>query len=244
MSEAQRLAKRVAMLRNCSRREAELIVEGGWVRVDGVVVEAPQHKVTDQVIEVDPKARAEPLPPVTLLLHKPAGVADDGVAASARALLSQAKHWRSDPARQRLLQKHLLQQVCATALESAASGLLVFSQDWPVRRKLLQDGALVEHELIVEVRGPVSPQQLAQLLRAPVVDGRAMLPAKVSITSQAADVTGLRFAVKGHYPGRIAHLCDSAGLAMLSMRRIRVGRIALAALPPGQWRFMQPFEKF
>lgn len=244
MSEPQRLAKRVAQLRNCSRREAELIVEGGWVRVDGVVVEAPQHKVLDQQIEIDPQARAEPLPPVTLLVHKPAGFSDDGAAASAQTLLVQANHWRMDPSRQRLLQKHLLRQVCVTSLEPAASGLMVFSQDWPVQRKLLQDGALVEHELIVEVRGTVPARTLAELRRAPVVDGRSMLPAKVSITSQTDAVTGLRFAVKGHYPGRIAHLCDMAGLVMLSMRRIRVGRIALAALPAGQWRFLQAVEKF
>ena len=244
MSEAQRLAKRVAVLRSCSRREAELLVEGGWVRVDGAVVEAAQFKVLDQVVEVDPQARAQALPPVTLLLHKPAGLVDDGAAGSARALLSPANHWRMDASRQRLLQKHLLQQVCVTTLESAASGLLVFSQDWPVQRKLQQDGALVEHELIVDVRGTVSPQALAQLQRAPVVDGRAMLPAKASITSQGAEVTGLRFAVKGHYPGRIAQLCNTAGLVILAMRRIRVGRITLAALPPGQWRFLQPFERF
>ena len=244
MSEPLRLAKRVALLRNCSRREAELIVEGGWVRVDGVVVEAPQAKVLDQLIEIDPRARADPLPPVTLLLHKPAGVADDAVGAPARDLLLQANHWRKDQTGMRLLHKHLQQQVCVTALETAASGLLVFSQDWPVQRKLQHDGALVEHELIVEVRGPVSPEALAQLRRSPVVDGRAMLPAKVSITSQTKAVTGLRCAVKGHYPGRIAKMCDAAGLVMLALRRIRVGRIALGALPVGQWRFLQPFERF
>ena len=40
-----RLAKRVADMLGCSRREAELYIEGGWVTVDGAGVEAPQARV-------------------------------------------------------------------------------------------------------------------------------------------------------------------------------------------------------
>ena len=48
MTEPVRLAKRVAALAQCSRREAEMYIEGGWVRVDGVTVEEPQFKVLEQ----------------------------------------------------------------------------------------------------------------------------------------------------------------------------------------------------
>ncbi|MGH8832565.1 MAG: S4 domain-containing protein [Polaromonas sp.] len=47
MTEPPRLAKRVAELVRCSRREAEQYIEGGWVRVDRQVVEMPQFKVLD-----------------------------------------------------------------------------------------------------------------------------------------------------------------------------------------------------
>ena len=39
MTEPVRLSKRVADMVPCSRREAEQYIEGGWVRVDGQVVE-------------------------------------------------------------------------------------------------------------------------------------------------------------------------------------------------------------
>ena len=42
MTEPVRLAKRLAAQLPCSRREAELYITGGWVKVDGQVVEAPQ----------------------------------------------------------------------------------------------------------------------------------------------------------------------------------------------------------
>ncbi|MBC7706723.1 MAG: RNA-binding protein, partial [Rhodoferax sp.] len=88
------------------------------------------------------------------------------------------------------------------------------------------------------------PQILQGLNRAPVIDGRAMLPSKVSINSQTGGVTGLRFAIKGSFPGQIAQMCDTAGLAILSIKRIRVGRVPLAGLLSGQWRYLMPYERF
>ena len=46
LERGERLAKRVAAMLSCSRREAELYIEGGWVRVEGVVVEEPQFRAT------------------------------------------------------------------------------------------------------------------------------------------------------------------------------------------------------
>jgi len=108
----------------------------------------------------------------------------------------------------------------------------------------VQDAALVENEVIVDVTGDVSPERLQRLNRAPVIDGRAMVASKVSISRQSESVTGLRFAVKGSRPGQIAQMCEAAGLQVVAMKRIRVGRIAMAALPLGQWRFLAPFERF
>ena len=73
MTDSIRLSKRVAELRACSRREAEQIITGGWVRVDGVVIEEPQFRVADQHIAIDPQANPAQAEPVTLLLHKPPG---------------------------------------------------------------------------------------------------------------------------------------------------------------------------
>ena len=244
MTEPIRLAKRLAEMLACSRRQAELYIEGGWVRVDGEVVETPNVKVQDQSIELDADARLEPTLPVTLLLHKPPGFDWDDGRQPARALLLSASRWSGDRSSNRWLKRHLLEQVCVTPLEPGASGLLVFTQDWRIRRKLQEDAARVEHELIVDVAGDVTESALRQLNRAPVVDGRAMVPAKVSISRQVDAVTGLRFAVKGSRPGQIAQMCAATGLSVLGMKQIRVGRIALAALPSRHWRYLLPYERF
>lgn len=244
MTEPLRLARRLADIVGCSRREAELYVEGGWVRVDGVVVEAPQTKVRDEAITLDPQARAQAVPPVTLLLHKPVDYDSADGPRLASGLMLPGSRWNGEHRAQRQLQRHLQAQVCVTPLESGASGLLVFTQDWRVRRKLTEEAARVEHEVIADVTGEVNDAALRHLNRAPIVSGRAMLPAKVSISRQVAGVTGLRFAVKGCMPGQIAQMCATVQLTVIGMRRIRVGRIALAALPVGQWRYLMPYERF
>lgn len=240
----QRLAKRVAEQWNCSRREAELYIEGGFVTVDGVMVDLPQFRVLNQRLELAPHARPEEAQPMTILLHKPPGFeAEDGRRPATQLLVPSAR-FAGDRATERPLRRHFAQQVCVTPLETGASGLLVFTQDFRIRRKLTEDAATVEHEVMVEVTGQVTPEALARLNRAPVVDGRAMPAAKVSVSRQAEAVTGLRFALKGGYPGQIAQMCDAVQLRVVGMKRLRVGRLPLSGLPLGQWRYLLPYERF
>jgi 23S rRNA pseudouridine2604 synthase len=232
-SEGVRLAKRVAALAGCSRREAELLIENGAVRVDGVPALLPQSRVHDgQHVEIESGARPEPVVAVTLLLHKPAGMPTD----SSQRLLVAANHHEPERAGQRFLPAHAKAQRCMTPLETGASGLVAFTQEWRIERKLQEDAGILEYEVMVDVAGPVGPEVLARLER----EG----PARVSIGRQSDDQTGLRFAIKGALPGQIAHLCDRAGLQILAMRRIRIGRVPLAGLLPGQWRYLAPQERF
>jgi 23S rRNA pseudouridine2604 synthase len=192
----------------------------------------PQSRVrASQLVDIEAGARPQPVAPVTLLLHKPAGLPTE----SAHRLLLAANHQDPERAGLRFLPRHVAAQRCMTALETGASGLLVFTQEFRVERKLQEDAGLLEHEMMVDVAGPVGPETLARLARS---------VARVSIGQQAEGHTGLRFAVKGARPGQIAHLCDDAGLQILAMKRIRLGRVPLAGLLPGQWRYLGPQERF
>jgi len=230
--EGIRLAKRVAAMAGVSRREAELLIENGTVRVDGMPALLPQSRVqSHQKVEIEAGARPEPIVPVTLLLYKPAGMATD----VAHRLLVAANHHEPERAGQRFLPVHAKGQHCMTPLETGASGLVVYTQEFRIERKLQEDAAILEHEVMVDVAGAVSPEVLARLERS---------PARVSIGRQADDQTGLRFALKGARPGQIANICDTVGLRILAMRRIRIGRVPLAGLQPGQWRYLAPHERF
>ncbi|MFP3813572.1 S4 domain-containing protein, partial [Bacillus sp. SIMBA_005] len=66
--------KHLAALLDCSRADARQYIEGGWVLVEGEVVDAPQHPVEDESVVLAPGARLGDTEPATLLLHKPAGL--------------------------------------------------------------------------------------------------------------------------------------------------------------------------
>ena len=250
MSEPIRLSKRLAEMLPCSRSEAEQYIEGGWVTVDGVLVEEPQFRVDNQRIELSKDASLLALTPVTLLLHKPAGceagltgAPNHSSTAEASGLLTVAGHWSGDKSGQRLLKKHFTGVEFVTPLATPASGLLVFTQDWRVARKLREDAALMEHEVIVEVSGDIKPGGLERMNRADhgfTFKGVLLPAARVSWQSE----TRLRFALKGEKPGQLAYFCESVGLRVEAMKRIRIGRVPMSSLPIGQWRYLLPEERF
>lgn len=240
-STGERLSKRVAALRACSRREAEQYIEGGWVRVNGVVVEEPQHRVLDENIEIDANVNLMADSAVTLLLDKPADCPDG---AKSVALLGVASHFSHDPSGIRPLKRHFVGLHSLVALETGASGLLVFTQDWRVARKLTEDAALLEHEYTVEVAGQVSTETLARLNHGLSSNAQPLPRVKVSINSSNESSSKLRFAVKGAHLGLLAHLCERVNLKILGMKRIRIGRVAMTQLPAGQWRYLLPHERF
>lgn len=235
--EPLRLSKVVAALVPCSRREAEQYIAEGWVRVDGQRVEEPQVRVAPgQRVEVDAQARLQPAQPATFLLHKPAGMASG----PARELLGAAGHWAGDASGVRRIKSHAAGLVDLLPLPPQASGLAVFSQDGRIVRKLQEDAALMEQELVAQVAGNIAPGGLERLGRGLVREGRPLPPVRVSWQSE----TRLRLAGKGLAPQAVPWMCAQVGLELVALRRIRIGRIAMAGLPPGQWRYLPPGERF
>ena len=235
MHEPVRLARRVAELKGCSRREAEQYIEGGWVTVDGLVVEQPQSRVQDQRVEIDPSASLLALTPITILLNKPAGAAPD-VAPNQRA--------RDDPSGVRALKRHFNHLVIPAPLPREASGLVVLSQDARILRKLTEDAGTTEQELIAQVAGEVSPEQVKRLCHGLTFRNQPLPPIKVSVNSASDGETRLRFALKAVLPEQVPGMCEAVGLRLLALKRMRIGRVSLGPLPVGQWRYLMGHERF
>jgi 23S rRNA pseudouridine2604 synthase len=236
-ADSQRLAKLVAALVPCSRSQAEQYITQGWVRVDGQVSDAPHQRVnTGQRVEIDPHARLQPLVSATFLIHKPAGMP----ARALTGLLEKSKQWSGDTSGLRRSKTHLSGLQMLMPMPDPASGLCILSQDLRVIRKLTEDDRLVEQELIADVGGQITADGLVRLCHGLQYKGQRLPPARVSWQSEAR----LRFAVKGIAPEWIEGMCAQVGLELIALRRIRLGRIPMAGLPLGQWRYLPPGERF
>ena len=251
-SDLQRLSKRLAAQLACSRSDAELYITGGWVRVDGQVVEEPQARVgSHQTVTVDPQAKPQPLASMTVIWHKPASrvLPDEPLLPDALAAkwFTAANRFEGDRSGVRLLKVHLHKLLTVAPMGNKASGLMVFTQNPGVARKISDEAAQIEHEWLAEVAEDPALQDadrreavLRSLGQPMFFDGWSLPSARASWQSEWR----LRLAIKGCRPGQVAHLVERAGLRLTALRRQRLGRIGLASLPPGQWRYLLPHERF
>lgn len=247
MDEALRLAKRVAAQQGCSRQQAELLIIGGWVRVDGVTVEEPQARVRDdQHVAVDPQARPEPVEPVTLLWHKPAGVVvpDDAELPEAWTAewLGESRRQPGETLSVRPLRAHRRRLAVLAPLGERSAGLMVFTQHAGVARRLNDAQRPLEHEWLIDIDGEVADRAavLAALAR-PVYAQRQQAPtARASWQSDRR----LRLVVRNPWPDQVGELLVRSGLVIAGARRQRIGRLGLGELAPGQWRYAAANERF
>jgi 23S rRNA pseudouridine2604 synthase len=240
MPDPVRLAKCVADLMRCSRLEAEQYVKGGWVTVDGRVVEDPAHPVTGEVVAVDAAAQVETVEPATVLLHKPVGFDAISGRRAAAALVQPDTRWPDDPSGVHLLERHFHRLTPLVPLDADASGLMVLTQDGRGWRRLTEDGDEIEQEFVVEVSGDIAPSGLARLTHGLHYNGRALRPCKVSWQNEIR----LRFALKGVQGGQLRDMCAQVGLDVVAIRRIRIGKIPLGKMPVGTWRYLPVGERF
>lgn len=245
--QAIRLSKRLASDIGCSRAEAEHYIDAGFVTVDGQVQDTPGARVLpSQTVALQPKAHLRPIQPVTLLLHKPAGyslrpLAPGRTGDSAVDLLVPEHLAAVDtPQPMNPLPRHFRHQQFLLPIPRAASGLVVYSQDARIIRHMTEDAALVEQECLAEVRGQMVEDGLALLANGLYVDGERLPPLKASWQNE----THLRFALKRVAPEWLGAICAALGLELLALKRLRIGRISLGKLPPGQWRYLQGYERF
>ena len=86
----------------------------------------------------------------------------------------------------------------------------------------------------------MSAQDLARLNHGLVLDGQRLRPAKVWWQNEDQ----LRFILREGKKRQIRRMCDLVGLRVVGLKRIRIGKVMLGDLPPGQWRYLAPDETF
>lgn len=247
----QRLSKRVMAERACSRSEAERLIVAGRVRVDGLLVEAPETRVSPtQSVSVDNSAAMQPVAPVTVLWHKPPGVVMPEGDMLPEPL---AQQWLSEDTRApgerkagavlKVQRRHLR---LLWPLGGEESGLVVFSQAHGVQRRLSEEAQRMEQEWLLDLAGEVPAdaaaraELMARLSVALVGDGQRTFAARASWQSDRR----IRVAIKGAVPGLIGQALEHAGLQASVQRRQRLGRVSVAGLAEGQWRHLLATERF
>lgn len=242
--EPVRLSKLMAQRGLCSRREADEYISRGWVFVDGARVDVLGTKVLPtQRVTLDERARASQKRLVTILLHKPVGYVSGQPEKGyqpAVVLVKPENRWTRDPAPLEFQAGHLPGLAPAGRLDIDSQGLLVFTQDGRVAKRLIGENSEVEKEYLVRVTGTFGPRTLERLRHGLELDGAPLKPAGAERLNEEQ----LQIILHEGKKRQIRRMCELVGLKVTALKRVRIGRVRLGDLPLGQWRYLGEDEAF
>ena len=164
-------------------------------------------------------------------------------------LIAPRSRWAGDASRRRFSPAHLAHLAPAGRLDIDSTGLLILTQDGRIARHIIGAESRVEKEYLVrvalpgvtqDVRAALPPSALQKLRHGLALDGQPLAPARVDWQNGEQ----LRFVLVEGKKRQIRRMCALVGLHVAALRRIRIGRVRLGALPLGQWRYLGDGEVF
>lgn len=225
-----RLNKYIANAGICSRREADVLIATGAITVNGEVVTEMGHKVmpTDEVRYGDKILQREK--PVYVLLNKPKDYItttdDERGRANVMELVRDACEERIYP---------------VGRLDRDTTGLLLFTNDGDLTKKLTHPSSEIEKTYDVELDKPFASVDM-DLLRNNGVelhDGK-ITPDEVEYVGEGKKEVGITI-----HSGKnriVRRIFESLGYEVVKLDRVVFAGLTKKDLPRGRWRFLTKSE--
>ena len=225
-----RLNKYIANAGICSRREADVLIATGAITVNGEIVTEMGHKVmpTDEVRYGDKILQREK--PVYVLLNKPKDYItttdDERGRANVMELVRDACEERIYP---------------VGRLDRDTTGLLLFTNDGDLTKKLTHPSSEIEKTYDVELDKPFASVDM-DLLRdngVELYDGK-IKPDEVEYVGEGKKEIGITI-----HSGKnriVRRIFESLGYEVVKLDRVVFAGLTKKDLPRGRWRFLTKSE--
>ena len=241
-----RLSKLMSERGLCSRREADEYIARGLVRVNGEIVNELGTKVLPNVrISLEAEALKNQKKLVTILVNKPIGYVSGQPEPGYEPAVRLINDRNQFGIQKKVLQRGDLKGLAVVGrLDIDSQGLLIFTQDGRLAKKIISENSEIEKEYIVRVQyaGPEKklPDEKLKLLNFGLaIDGEKLKKAVVEWINDDQ----LRFILKQGKKRQIRKMCEMVGLQVNGLKRVRVGELTLGKLPEGRWRFLDDDEE-
>ncbi len=203
------------------------------MRVNGLRVTTLGTKVdpAHDAVTVDDR-RVEPQPLVYYALHKPVGYVS--ARSSSRSEPLVATLVPNDPP-----------VVPVGRLDKRSSGLMILTNDGPFAYELTHPKFAHEKAYELVVRCPSAdalPLALERLERGVRVNRERQAFDRFEVVSESGASARLRVTMHTGKKRQIRRMAAAVGLAVDSLTRVRIGRLFLGQLKPGEWRSITPAE--
>lgn len=223
VSKGERIAKIIARAGLCSRRDAERWIADGRVQLDGKVLETAAVVVKPgQSIVVDGQPLPAPQQARLWRFHKPKGV------------ITTRKDPEGRPTVFDGLPSDLPRLEPVGRLDFNSEGLLLFTNDGELKRKLELPSTGWSRRYRVRVHGKVDPAQMKALEKGITVEGINYGPIQARLEHQAASNAWLAMTLREGKNREIRRICEHLGLVVNRLIRISYGPFQLGDLEPGK----------
>jgi 23S rRNA pseudouridine2605 synthase len=208
-----------------SRSEARALILDGRVTVNGAVVKNPSTRLVPErlTLAIDGSSSGTAAP-VTIILNKPRGYVTT----------------RSDPEGRKtvydLLGDFPHRVVPVGRLDLATSGLLIFTNDTQFANWLTDPASDIRRVYLVTVRGEVSDEIAARLMKGLAVGREQLIAANVVVRKRSKRESHLTITLTEGKNREIRRMLDAVDHPVTGLRRVQFGGLELGPLAPGKWR--------
>jgi pseudouridine synthase len=214
-----------------SRTDARKWIGAGRVRVNGKVIQTPDHWVDlerDKVtLDGKPLLAKEP---VYILLYKPTGYItsykDPEKRPTIYDLLGDVGQWVAPVGR----------------LDLDTSGLLIVSNDNQFAERVTNPDFKIPKTYVVEASTLLSEEQLEQLRQGVTLKDGPTKPAIVHRDHDSAKRTHLEITITEGRNRQVRRMLEAVGGKVVKLERTRIGPIGIESLEMGKWRRLTPVE--
>jgi len=214
-----------------SRTDARKWIGAGRVKVNGRVIQTPDHWVDlerDSVTLDD-----EPIRPgekIYLLLYKPKGYIttykDPGGRPTVYDLIQDAGQW----------------VVPVGRLDQDSSGLLLLTNDTRFAERVTNPEYKVPKTYLVKASTLLSDEQLDELRQGVVLSDGETQPAKVKRVRDSARCTFVEITIREGRNRQVRRMIEAVGSKVLKLVRTGIGVLKIGDLPIGKYRELTPAE--
>ena len=213
-----RLNKYISEAGICSRREADALIAGGRVTINGKKAELGTQVGEDDDVRIDGKPVGAPKKHVYIALNKPVGIE----CTTARGVPDNIVDFVNYPERIFPIGR----------LDKASEGLILLTNNGDIVNEILRSENKHEKEYLVSVKKPVTQDFLAGMAGGVPILGTVTKKCKVKRVSRFVFSIVLTQGLNR----QIRRMCEYFGFEITRLQRVRIINLTLGKLKPGQWR--------
>ncbi|NQU18226.1 MAG: rRNA pseudouridine synthase [Candidatus Saganbacteria bacterium] len=216
-----RLQKYIAQSGICSRRRAEEFISQGKISVNGKVITQMGTKVDPEkdLIRISGRLVKNQEKKVYIVLHKPKGF-ETTATKKKRTVYDLVK---------------IPERVFPVGrLDKDSSGLLILTNDGEYANRMMHPRYEHEKEYVVDIVRPLKQDEIKKLCRGVFVLDKKSSPAKIKVISPKK----ISMIIHEGMNRQIRRMLEVVGNRVVDLKRVRIERIRLGSLPPGEWKII------